>query len=274
MGSIIFANTRHKYDSYTDYHRLVGLSGFETCFIDEINYDSDNLYIVSPINGEVAAIRKERHCAVYGWNLERPSGSGSLTQYKRDNDKLLDDGTFDAILVSDKELALVTGLSYMPLGSHALLGVPGLFDNKSIDFIPLACYSNHRGWMFKEPGVLHTQIDHMTIAANAWGDQRHAALLQAKYMLNIHQDNFTFIEPLRFALAASYGLTVVSEQITHQPFPYGDLIVHTKGMVDIRELMAEMVDEYYTGDWYDLGLQFREVMTGEYNFRKLVEANI
>ncbi len=39
------------YRSYVDYWKLVELSKFDTCELDEVDRDSDNTYIFSPVNG-------------------------------------------------------------------------------------------------------------------------------------------------------------------------------------------------------------------------------
>ena len=40
---IIFTRTRHTYDSYSDFWKLVELSGFNICFVDEIDISLENI---------------------------------------------------------------------------------------------------------------------------------------------------------------------------------------------------------------------------------------
>ena len=47
MSETIFVKTRHHYKPYDDYFRLAALSGFASCYEDEIQYDSGNTYIVN-----------------------------------------------------------------------------------------------------------------------------------------------------------------------------------------------------------------------------------
>ena len=89
----IFAKTRYVYDSYTDYWRLVELSGFPICYVDEMDvYNPANIYIISPMNGEIydfmnIARRVDHISTLYQWNLERPGGSGDIERYVNDNRK-------------------------------------------------------------------------------------------------------------------------------------------------------------------------------------------
>src|ERR1700678_4271845 len=100
---IIFARTRHIYGSYTDFWKLVELSGFDTCYIDEIDISLENTYIFTPINGEYGAHilaqkndpNKIRRAKLIWWNLER--------QLSVDNSTI--DNIIDEIWVSDRYYA-------------------------------------------------------------------------------------------------------------------------------------------------------------------------
>jgi len=208
MGDIIFARTRYAYDSYTDYYKLVQLSGFPICYIDEMDVaDPNNLYIVSPMNGEMLDFmsdenkRNNHKATLIQWNLERPSGSNGMQQYINDNKKLLHQDYFDMIIVSDHVLAQQSGFVYVPMGSHEGLGYPGDYQDKFYDFIHLSCYSSNRSWLFKDPSTPKEEIDGLKIATNGWGEERHQRLLRSRFMVNVHQDEYMFIEPIRFSLA-------------------------------------------------------------------------
>ena len=94
---IIFALTRHEYDSYRDYRELVKLGNFQQCFVDEVDFSRpDTFYIVSPINGEWRPHRdKHKSSRPYNarvalWDLERPAGRGGLASYMAGAKDLLD----------------------------------------------------------------------------------------------------------------------------------------------------------------------------------------
>jgi hypothetical protein len=224
---IVFAKTRYQYDSYTDLWDLVSLSGFPICYVDEMHLgDSRIIYITAPMNGEIRSwndtTRAGKRAKVYLWNLERPSGSGDIGEYIVSNRQLIEQGYIDKVLVSDRQLAKDTGFHYVPLGSHLDLGIPGVFRYKRYDIVHLMCYSNRRGspW-FKDPGVLREQVDGLTIAPNGWGDIKRNSLQYSRLMLNVHQDSYKYIEPLRFSLAAAYALPIVTETC-HDFYPYAE----------------------------------------------------
>lgn len=52
MPEIIFARPRWDYNSYTDFYRLIELSGYPLIFFDEIDPDSSNCYVMTILNGE------------------------------------------------------------------------------------------------------------------------------------------------------------------------------------------------------------------------------
>ena len=52
MTDIIFAKPVRHYDSYTDFWRLVELSGFPTIYVNEIDITKPGIYITSPMNGD------------------------------------------------------------------------------------------------------------------------------------------------------------------------------------------------------------------------------
>lgn len=269
MSDIIFAHPRHSYDSYTDYRKLVELSQFPTCFIDEIDLQSDNLYIVSPMNGEFDAHidwRQLRKCQIYHWNLERP-GAGSISDYKGQNSRHIREGKIDHVLVSDKLLARLTGFKYVVMGSHDKLGIPG--EDKTYDYIHLMCYSPRRGPFFNYPNAL-TAVDGMTIAPNSWGQERHEALQRSKMMLNIHQDEHPYCEPLRFTLAAAYGLPIVTEHIPPENNVYETCVLDMHGIGYSMRHWLTMYDNR-GGRLRESGMVNRNLLTGEYSFRRCIE---
>ena len=272
MSEIYFAKTRWVYDSYTDFISLAELSGFPVCFVNEMQiYDKSKTYITCPINGEIKEFmdqekRSNHKAKIIEWNLERPGGSGTLQDYIRDNDNLVKEGFIDQVIVSDKQLAIDTGFHYVPLGSHPLLGEPGGLYEKMYDVVHLMCYSNRRGKWFQEPGVPRKVMGKMNVAPNGWGAQRNLILRLSRYMLNVHQDEFKYMEPLRFALAAAYGLPIITETL-HDPFPY-----------EFGELAQMEYPEQFVGDrnWYEnaiykRGLEFRKRFTTDLNFRNCIE---
>jgi len=225
-NEIVFARTRYTYDSYTDFWKLVELSEFPVVYVDEIDTTIPRVsYIASPFNGEFFGIDGARApgTKIYLWNLERPGGSGSLEEYKRSNLEHIKNGYIDDVIVSDSSLAQLTKFHYVALGSHEGLGTP--WNTKLFGFIHLMCYSNRRGFLFDTPSKPKDSFAGCGIAPNGWGEERHYNLQRSWYMLNVHQDEHQYLEPLRFALAAAYGLPILSENLTAKPFPYNDGVI-------------------------------------------------
>lgn len=275
---ITFAKTRWSYDSYTDFWKLVELSDYPICYVDEMDLsDPAKLYIFAPMNGELEPIFNDYkvkagpvQAKVYLWNLERPSGSGDINEYTRSNRAWIDDGFLADVIVSDTRLAKETGFRYVPMGSHPQLGVPGDKASKVYDLIHLSCYSNIRGWMFSTPSQPRAALFGFSVAPNGWGEYRHKSLMQSRFMLNIHQDNYPFIEPLRFALAAAYGLPVITQSVTDtQWYRPGLLESPFSTIADLIRFSMNQYDHYYNS-----GLEYREKLCYQRTFRASLEANI
>jgi hypothetical protein len=276
MTSLIFTKTEHWYDSYTDFWRLVELSGFPTTTVNLIDlHDPTKTYITSPLNGELKAHldwSQGRQCKIYLWNLERPGGSGSLGQYKNDNQALIDQGFVDKIIVSDMSLARDTGFHYVPVGSHEKLGVPEYDKSTKVyDFIHLMCHSGRRS-LFFDYLTPRRVLNGFSIAPTGWGEARDWNIRSSKFMLNIHQDDHRYIEPLRFALAAAYGIPVLSETLLNS-FPYpSDMFLQFNYIQGSNATFRAM---HYALDNYDEMISnadiIRELMTTSFSFRKCLE---
>lgn len=262
----IFVKTRWYYQSYTDFWKLVELSDFQTCFVDEMDlYAEDTAYIVAPMNGEWRPFvdeRPNRKAKLILWNLERPGGSGSVAKYASDNLELV--GKYlDKVVVSDRSLANLCGLDYIIMGGHPDLGIPGMPSLKKYDLIHLSCYSNARSWMFDTPDHPKTMLlGNLTVARNGWGQDRHWSLQESRFMLNVHQDGFPFIEPLRFILAAEYGLPVISEA-SNSFFPYENFVIP---LYDVKNGYYSYGDSVYMH-----GINFRNYVNRHFPFRRCVE---
>ncbi len=308
MTEIIFVRTRHVYDSYWDFWKLVELSGFETCYVDEVKIEKDNIYIVSPMNGEWRPHINNQHQAkkpvnahLIMWNLERPSGSaGSVGQYAQQCRYLIDGfwekgvrertndrgetevvyGRFlDEVWVSDRRLASETSHAtrFVVLGSDEDLGEPG--NEKLYRFCHMS-YANGR-----RQSVLKHFPDNDTAKGNTdwpsfwpWEDaenkarylsRRDEVLKQSRFALNIHQDQHPFQEPLRFALFAAYGLPILSESIFDAfPWVVDENIIFSHYDGLLAKLNQMSENDYQR--WADMGLRARKRMCGEFQFGKMV----
>ena len=272
---IIFAKTRWSYDSYTDFWKLVDLSGFPTCFVDQMDlYNPDNVYITTPVNGELRPFideRKDRKATLFHWNLERP-GDDTVQNFVNGNAEFVEAGYADAVIVSDDTLAAMHPcFKYVTLGSHESLGNVAFATEKLYDFIHLSCYSNRRSFMFSNPSKLKTRLWAYSVAPNGWGIERHNNMIHSRFMLCIHQDAHKFIEPLRFSLAAAYALPLISEEVYEEQYPYVNFGKFFS-LADMSIGIQTMLEDYDT--WWNIGIKFRESMTGPFSFRKCIESVI
>jgi len=299
---IIAVKTRYHYDPYIDLRRLFELAGFQTCYVDEIDFMRPATYIVSPMNGEwrphiANHIKdgKSRFCNLVLWNIERAGGSdtkaiGTYTQAQWElmghytperkaelQRKHEEEGEppplqyVDRVWVSDRELAKITGLHYAVLGSHPNFGEPGPVDGKRWDITHISALNGRRSWVLDDLSKNKSykpEVWDDIISPNAWPPQRDDILKKSRFALNIHQDNGPFSEPLRFALFAAYGLPILSETIL-DAYPYGTDTMAFAQHHDLANTMRRMMHEPYD-PWRELGLRCREMMTTEFEFGKMV----
>lgn len=223
---IVFAKTRYLYDSYRDLWKLVEVSNFNTCFIDEIDVSKPVTYIVPTINGEFRPhLDNYRHidkqAKIIWWNLERPvevnwpdledKNRPVFACTKNSFDSL---PTYvDQVWISDKlfaESMQSDRIRFVPMGSDAGIGNQERRE-QVYDFAHMS-YLNGR----RQP-VFDTVFD-MHIAPNAWSPEREDILSRSRCMVNIHQSDHLIGEPLRFAVAAANNIPLISETIT-EAFP-------------------------------------------------------
>ena len=272
MTNIIFARTRHIYESYYDFWRLVELSNFPTIYVDEIDISKPGVYITTPMNGDYRAhlaneIERLSQLSIpilahlILWNIERPSGSaGSVGQYAIDNRELIYMRYVDEIWVSDRRLAEETSLRYVTLGSHPKLGYPGI--EKTYDFTHMSAEIPRRQTIYKYFG-------RQSIGYNCWPPERDTILRKSRFALNVHQDNHPFCEPLRFALFASYMLPIVSETVYDgYPYAHDDTIIYAGYDGLVSKLKQMLADPYKK--WKQMGERCRQLMCYEYEFEKMI----
>ncbi|MHC4618404.1 MAG: hypothetical protein ACYTEQ_11705 [Planctomycetota bacterium] len=281
MTEITFVKTRHHYDSYIDFWRLVELSGFPTIYTDEVDVSKPGVFIVSPMNGEwrphIGAQKdKPRNAHLILWNLERPSGAGSVGQYAEDCRALLDgykrgdndnwvfadEGRYlDEIWVSDRRLAQETNHAtrFVILGSDEGLGQSP--EEKIYDFCHISYENNRRQTIFKN-------FPRETIGPNCWPPERDKVLQQSKFGLALHQDNFPFQEPLRMAIFAAYKLPVICEGL-YDAFPWSpEFCVLTGYNQMVQTIKAAIVADY--APYQAMANRAWQLMCKKHRFRDMV----
>lgn len=268
---VVFVKTRWHYQSYTDYWRMVELCGCPTCYVDEVDVEAEAVYIVCPLNGEWEPMLrarqsegKKRRATLISWTLEPPVKNDYLPNLRQ----TVDDGLVDWIWIGYRNLAVAADhprIKFAPVGSMAALGNE-FMGERQYDVAHLS-YPTHRR------RVLYDALrgKGVRIAPNGWGQERDATLRSSRFLLNIHKDDgFQAYEPLRFAVAAAYGLPIISESCA-DPHPYRPMVDYYETSYDaaIKSTLAALSQDY--GQWAALGQRMRERMTGELAFDKCVE---
>ena len=212
--TIVFAKTRHEYGSYQDLWTLASLAGFQIGTIDDVDPDSDNVYIVSPMNGEIEELRPQwrkpgdRKATIIWWFLERLDSTPMLTDGSYDRHRVY----FDRVWVSDRWMAAQhPTLQHMILGSHPDFGKPR--GEIQYDY-------THQSYVHGRRIPIYTKLRRMGLreGPNGWGDARDTVLRTSATMVHVQQFHLPLYTPLRFALAAAYRLPLVCEKL-HDSHP-------------------------------------------------------
>ncbi len=275
MTEIIFVRTVHHYQSYDDFFRLAELAGFPVISANDLDLTRECAYIISPDNGDwpghIAACEKKsrvRNAWLILWQLERPGLSGGLGAYGRRHREQMNRRLYDEVWVSDRRLADETGLRFVSLGSHPGLGQPG--ENKEWSVAHISYAIPRRQTVYSRISGMHpSQLPGPNGAMpSAWGDVRDLVLRGSRFGLAVHQDNHPFIEPLRLAVFAAYGLPTIMET-SFDPWPYNSDVVLMANYDDLADTVNFCLRQDY-GRWREMGQRMRDRMCHEFEFGKVV----
>lgn len=259
---VIFAHPRHPYDPYSDYRKLIEISNFETCFVDEIDLGADAIYVTSPINGELRPVveGKKRRAKIVFWCLERPDSGDWPPEGKNASNRVSEIMSFvDKVWVSDRHQAQMDLRQvYVTMGSDSRLAEGEVLPAKVYDIAALT-YNNERR------KKIYSELGRWKVAPQtAWGETRAKILRSSRSMLYVHQTESLIGAPIRFAIAAAYKLPLLSEMMT-DPYP----------LVEGRDFLSASYDRILaeTHDWLSgrnlapYGEQLHETLCLERNFR-------
>lgn len=268
MSDVYFVKMREMldgyYDSYRDLFRIAELSGYPVIWLNEIDPDSDNTYILSPLNGSWTHGWQNPKARIILLDLEWRLSSGGHTW---DVNELVIPPGVSEVWACDKWYADIIGAKYMPLGSH-----PGLVeDNRPaeshFDVAPLSCQSQDGG---RQHMMDLLTKEGVTITPNAWNPDRDALLKSTTAMLQVHQwRSIRTLAPLRVAIAAAYGLPLISEQVEDRGM-FDGIVLFTS--YDAMPAYAKTMTERYQGELKERGQTLHELLCVEHSFRKCVEA--
>lgn len=263
MSDIIFARPRFEYASYADLYQLIDLSGFEWVYIDQIDPQSENVYIITILNGEIPPDGYPgARARIVLYDLE----------YHLDNPPHIPGVE---IWAADKWYAEQIGAKYVPMGSHAGLKLDtpyrysSGFDVAYIGFIA----GLHRREVIRQQ-LIERGVEVSPIVA--WGAERDVVLRQSKAYLQVHQHaHIPTIAPLRMVVAAAYSLPVITETCADAGV-FNNCIL-CLDYADIADnVHAWTKDTYPQKDWFANALrlnaaQLHRLLCEELTFRKSVE---
>jgi hypothetical protein len=249
MTDLTFARPRHEYDSYRDFWTLVKLSGYPSCFIDEMETgDPDRVYIFT--GPDATNEFKGAQARIIYWLLEWYGD-----YYQRE-------GVAET-WVSNETYAEQLGARFVPMGGHPGLGTleRGFAE---WDIAHMSYHGIHR--RNKYLNIFKEQFG-ISIAPNGWFQERDYILRHVSAMVHIHQNgDYPGIAPLRAVLSAAYGLPLIAEE-GWSSAPYTDYI-HT---ADLESMGRVILNVLSMDDIHGYGQRWHDRVCNELRFKKVVE---
>lgn len=257
MSNVIFARPRHEYQSYSDLWKLVTLSDYDLCYIDEIDPDSDNTYIFSTPDADT------------GWPHTFPDARARIILWMLEwyDDYYARPGIAE-VWNSSAWFAKRIGAKYVPMGSHpGLCELPhGTLQPNLYDVAHLFYVTNRRGQILAELARRGLRI----APADVWGVRRSTVLLQSRLMIHVHQsEHYPALPPLRACIAAAHKKAIYSERGYIDTFYINPCVMRSTAISPAeyaRNLEAQI------GIEDDAGELFYEHLCVKNTFRKTVEA--
>jgi hypothetical protein len=194
----IFVSPRKEYGSYTDFWRLVELSGFERRYNDEVDLsNAEQTYVFVSPEGIPDCSGAQAHTIF--WQLEY---AGDYTEQENRH-------TVDRVWSSDAHHAKQNGYQFVFFGSHPGLNPTGKRGGGQPYDLTMLAYMTPRRQTIKEQ---LSQYEWPPLYPGH-GVERHNILANTPIMVYVHQHDTPAIAPLRFALAAAYRMLMISENV-------------------------------------------------------------
>lgn len=219
----LFVRASAHYVAYTDFWRLVELSGFRTVPAAAADLSKPALYIWPSMDMEFierlsAQPRGKRAATVIFWNLERPDerpGVAYVELFRRGMTEILE--WADEIWISEASLhAADPRTQLVVLGGHPGLAEAGL-EPPRFDVAHFGRMTPRRESMIE---LLRTRG--FKVTGNAWGAEREKALASSRILLNIDRvEGLHLATPLRWVLGAAYRIPNFTEALI-SAFPLED----------------------------------------------------
>ena len=207
MSRVLFVATDYYleggYASYRDFYQLVELAGYPIIPLKQLDPQSDNTYIVTPLNDEwlegwqaprARIIHLELEWRFGDWRAETNTPPGVAETW-----------------ACDKGYADRIGARYVPMGSDSRLCIAGNNVLKEWDVAQIS-YQTPRRMIVTE----QMEARGLKIAQNErlWGAARSMVLNASELMVHVHQtEGGKGIAPLRWCLAAAHHLPMITESV-------------------------------------------------------------
>ena len=257
MTAIIFAKPRHEYASYRDLYALIDLSGFPTCYIDEIDPASDNAYIITILNGELPEggypdARAKIVLYDLEWHLD---GIPPLQNVD--------------VWAADKWYSERLGARYVPMGSHPKLCAEM---TPKQDVYDVAFFGYFDGVPRRQ--VIRQQLIQRGVKVSptgAWGAERHALLRNSAAFLHVHQlEGAPTIAPLRMVVAAAYALPVITETVADAGIFAKHIAQADYGSIAYQTAVATQTQ--WEHDLLPKAMSLHQKLCIDFTFRRSVES--
>lgn len=250
MNDPVFVWPRTPYQSYQHLHTLVELSGFPTCFIDEVDWGSNTTYICAPFNGEIPNPLPIRNCKFVWFQIERPSVHNAFKFGREDVDDLW---------ICDVDWSKRVGGQFFLLASHPDLG---FYEPQKRWDVATNCYETGRR------GAIFSQLrNEFLFTPNSFNQPDIEFAASRCQLLPQQDDGDHSVTPLRFAIGAAYRMPLIYEADADIfPFTDGQDVLHVK--------YGELVDttrRVLAGNFQHIGGNLHQQLCCETNFRKEVE---
>lgn len=260
---IYIVRTRYNYGPYQDFYKLAALSGYPVVYADELRAldKPDNVYIISPINGEWHEWHKgDLQGRLILYNLEYNIDGNHNTP-----------ACVDEVWFGDAAHARRNGFRYVPLGGHAGLREECPDQDKSIDVAQIAYQVYRRQHITNEMRKLGLKVG---TTQNLWGIDRTKELLQSQLMLHVHQwEQVPAVAPLRWCIAAAHRLPMITETVEDRGI-FGHTYMLQCDYEFIPEFVERVVKPENRYQLEDYGGALHTLLCEKWTFTKMLEANL
>lgn len=277
MGQIIFCKTRFQgewqgdryvggYQSYSDLWRLVEWAGYPIIYVDQLDPQSDNTYIITPLNDEWLAGWQNPKAQIIHYELE-------WRWDERANWK--EPEGVSRVWHIDPWFAKEFDFEYVPVGSDDRLCVSGRnvcpepYKDCRYD-VAIMSYQTPRRQAIS--ATLENLGLRLAPLGGLWGMDRSLALDDSHCMVHVHQnDNAPGIASLRWAIAAAHHLPLITETVRDRGI-YGYSCMVQSDYEYLAQFTRHMLADRTR--LKDYGESLHNLLCVENTFKKVIEAHV